>query len=261
MTDFVQYEQDAGVATLTLNDPERRNALSNQAQWDAVVAACERVQRDPSVRCVILTGSGSAFCAGGNVKDMKQRSASPPAAPTRSARATAPASSGSRWRCTTWTCRPSPPSTARRSAPAATSTCMCDIRIAVGSREIRRELRQAGHHPRRRRRVAAAAGRRHVQGGRTDLHRRHDRCRRGAGLRPGVEGGRARAADGRGPGAGRADRANPGPALRMAKRLLREGQHMRIESLLEMSAALQALAHHTPEHGQALDAFLASMKR
>ena len=50
--------------------------------------------------------------------------------------------------------------------------------------------------------------------------------------------------------------ANPGPALRMAKRLLREGQHLRLDSLLEMSAAFQALAHHTPEHDTALAAFL-----
>ena len=38
--------------------------------------------------------------------------------------------------------------------------------------------------------------------------------------------------------------ANPG-ALRMAKRLLREGQHVHLETLLEMSAAVQAIAHHT----------------
>lgn len=55
--------------------------------------------------------------------------------------------------------------------------------------------------------------------------------------------------------------ANPGPALRMPKRLMREGQHMRLDSLLELSAAFQALAHHTPEHGAAIDAFLASMKK
>jgi enoyl-CoA hydratase/carnithine racemase len=54
--------------------------------------------------------------------------------------------------------------------------------------------------------------------------------------------------------------ANPGPALRMAKRLMREGQHMRLDSLLEMSAAFQAMAHHTPEHDDALAAFLSQMK-
>ena len=55
--------------------------------------------------------------------------------------------------------------------------------------------------------------------------------------------------------------ANPAPALRMAKRLLREGQHVRLQTLLELSAAFQALAHHSPEHGEALDAFLQAMAR
>ena len=55
--------------------------------------------------------------------------------------------------------------------------------------------------------------------------------------------------------------ANPGPALRMAKRLLREGQHTRLDTLLEMSAAFQAMAHHTSEHTVALEAFLQSMRR
>lgn len=41
----------------------------------------------------------------------------------------------------------------------------------------------------------------------------------------------------------------------MAKRLLRESQHQSLESLLELSAAMQALAHHTEDHGEALAAF------
>jgi enoyl-CoA hydratase/carnithine racemase len=50
--------------------------------------------------------------------------------------------------------------------------------------------------------------------------------------------------------------ANPGPALRMTKRLLREGQHMRLDSLLELSAGFQALAHQTPHHIEAVAAFV-----
>jgi enoyl-CoA hydratase/carnithine racemase len=42
--------------------------------------------------------------------------------------------------------------------------------------------------------------------------------------------------------------ANPGHALRLTKKLLREGQHTRLEPLLELSAAYQALAHHTEAH-------------
>jgi len=49
---------------------------------------------------------------------------------------------------------------------------------------------------------------------------------------------------------------NPGHALRLTKRLLREGQHMRLASLLELSAAYQALAHHTSDHDEAVAAML-----
>jgi enoyl-CoA hydratase/carnithine racemase len=48
---------------------------------------------------------------------------------------------------------------------------------------------------------------------------------------------------------------NPPHAVRMAKRLLRESQHQSLESLLELSAAVQALAHHTEDHREALAAF------
>ena len=49
--------------------------------------------------------------------------------------------------------------------------------------------------------------------------------------------------------------ANPGGALRMSKQLLREGQHARLDSLLELSAGLQAIAHKTPYHVEAINAF------
>ena len=54
--------------------------------------------------------------------------------------------------------------------------------------------------------------------------------------------------------------ANPGHALRMTKRLLREGQHARLESLLELSAGFQALAHKTPQHREAVMAFIEKRK-
>ncbi|AKJ27128.1 enoyl-CoA hydratase [Caldimonas brevitalea] len=60
---------DAGVLTLTMNRPDARNALSRpmlQALQQQLVAA----EFDPAVRCIVLTGSGKAFCAGGDVKSM-----------------------------------------------------------------------------------------------------------------------------------------------------------------------------------------------
>ena len=49
---------------------------------------------------------------------------------------------------------------------------------------------------------------------------------------------------------------NPPHAVRMGKRLLREAAHQSLASHLEMSAALQALAHHAPDHTEAIGAFL-----
>ena len=50
--------------------------------------------------------------------------------------------------------------------------------------------------------------------------------------------------------------ANPARGLRLAKRLLREGQHARLTDLLELSAAFQSLAHETNDHEEAIDAFI-----
>ena len=54
--------------------------------------------------------------------------------------------------------------------------------------------------------------------------------------------------------------ANSGPALRLTKRLLREGRQLPLESLLELSASYQSMLHKTPEHRQAVEAFMAARK-
>ena len=53
---------------------------------------------------------------------------------------------------------------------------------------------------------------------------------------------------------------NPPHAVRMAKRLLMEGRHTRLDTLLEMSAAMQALTHATADHREAVNAFLEKRK-
>lgn len=60
-----------GVAVLTLNRPDARNALSAELK-DAFAAAVPAVARDPAVRAVILTGAGGAFCAGGDLRGMEE---------------------------------------------------------------------------------------------------------------------------------------------------------------------------------------------
>lgn len=63
-----------GIAIVTMNRPQRRNALSADMlqAMGTVLAACET---DPEVGCVVLTGAGGAFCAGGDVKGMAESNA------------------------------------------------------------------------------------------------------------------------------------------------------------------------------------------
>jgi len=60
---------DDGVAVLTLNRPERRNALS-APMLNALARLLARLETDDDARCVVLTGAGGAFCSGGDVKAM-----------------------------------------------------------------------------------------------------------------------------------------------------------------------------------------------
>jgi enoyl-CoA hydratase len=55
-----------GIAVLTLNDPDRRNAMSDgmTAAWTAAIA---RLRADSGLRCVVVTGAGSAFTSGGDL--------------------------------------------------------------------------------------------------------------------------------------------------------------------------------------------------
>ena len=71
-TDHLLATLDEGVLTLSLNRPEARNAMSREL----VVALSEQLkeaEQNVDVRCIMLTGAGSAFCAGGDVKNMAQQ--------------------------------------------------------------------------------------------------------------------------------------------------------------------------------------------
>ena len=61
-----------GLLTLTLNRPERRNALDT-AMLESLVDATRRAATNPAVSAVMLTGAGGTFCAGGDVKAMAAR--------------------------------------------------------------------------------------------------------------------------------------------------------------------------------------------
>jgi enoyl-CoA hydratase/carnithine racemase len=68
----LRVEREGPVVILTIDDPTTRNGLS-PALARQIVAACDTVNGDMTVKCVILTATGSVFCAGGNLKDMYAR--------------------------------------------------------------------------------------------------------------------------------------------------------------------------------------------
>jgi 2-(1,2-epoxy-1,2-dihydrophenyl)acetyl-CoA isomerase len=72
MTDLLET-RDGAVVTLTLNRPDALNALTYR-MLDGLMEAVERLDNDDSVGCVVLTGTGRAFSAGGDVKNMAQGS-------------------------------------------------------------------------------------------------------------------------------------------------------------------------------------------
>ncbi len=93
MTQELLETIEGGIATLTMNRPEARNALSPDI-FNGLSEALPRLAKDPAVRLVVLTGAGAAFCSGGDVKGFARRAGGADAATsaTTSATTSAPAS-------------------------------------------------------------------------------------------------------------------------------------------------------------------------
>jgi enoyl-CoA hydratase/carnithine racemase len=78
MSDYVLYEQQGAVAFVTLNRPERMNALGHEVRT-GLIDAFSKVRYDPSVKVAVVTGAGDrAFCAGGDLKEHKELFAKKP---------------------------------------------------------------------------------------------------------------------------------------------------------------------------------------
>ena len=65
-TEPIVVTRDAGVATLWLNRPEKRNAVS-YPMWLELAAVTESLAADPQVRALVVRGAGQHFCAGGDI--------------------------------------------------------------------------------------------------------------------------------------------------------------------------------------------------
>lgn len=69
----LQFEKTGPLVTLTINRPETRNSLGEEGDGELFADAAAKINADRDVRCAILTGAGPAFSAGGNVKAMRER--------------------------------------------------------------------------------------------------------------------------------------------------------------------------------------------
>lgn len=126
---FIITDRDANIVTITMNDPETRNALSRSEQCLEFIEALEAVNRERDVSVVVLTGAGSAFCAGGNIKDMQSK---------QGLMAGTPSEIGERYRQTLQKLARTlygleVPAIAAVNGPAMGAgldlSCMCDVRI------------------------------------------------------------------------------------------------------------------------------------
>jgi enoyl-CoA hydratase/carnithine racemase len=69
---LIDLQLSAGIATLTLNRPDKRNAMSD-AMRSEFTEALERVAADKAIKALVLTGAGKGFCAGGDIAGMERR--------------------------------------------------------------------------------------------------------------------------------------------------------------------------------------------
>jgi enoyl-CoA hydratase/carnithine racemase len=256
MDDFLLIEREGPVVTMTLNRPQERNAISKVEYIEEIRALCREVGADQSVKAVIVTGSGSAFCAGGNVKDMRDKAGIFEGSPYMLR---------NRYRegiqqIPLALYELEVPTIAAINGPAIGAgldlACMCDVRLASENAVFAESFVKLGIVPGDG--GAWLLPRTIGQARATLMTLTGDTIDAAKALEYGLvsdvlpsdkllDGARAIAAR---------IAANPGHALRLAKRLLREAQDMKLAPLLELSAAYQALAHHTYDHDEAVAAFV-----
>jgi 2-(1,2-epoxy-1,2-dihydrophenyl)acetyl-CoA isomerase len=253
---LIAEDKQGAVLIWTLDREARLNALPDLTDGDEVAAACERVNADPSTRCVVLTGAGRAFSAGGDLTAMRDR---------RDLFEGSGAAIRERYRRVVHRIVRSlygleVPLVAAVNGPAMGLGCdiagLADIRIASDRASFGVPFLKLGIIP--------------GDGGSWLLPRNIGYVRAAEMLFT------ARSID-----AATAERwglvnrvvghdqlmtealataaqiaAQPPQALRMAKALLRQGRDMNFDQMLEMSAAMQALAHLTEDHQEGVAAVL-----
>lgn len=250
MTSFVDLQIDGPVAVVTMNSPGTRNALSSDAQYAAIEEVCKRLSGDRAIRAAVWTGAGQAFCAGGDIKAMLARTRDERLEPVddryhyKEGIHRIPAS----------LYYLEVPVIAAVNGPAIGAgldlACMCDIRIAAASAKFAESFVKLGIIPGDggafllQRLVGPSKAAELTFTGDTIDAQQALACGLVSQVVPdGQLMNSALALAAR-------IAANAPHALRMAKRLLRESQLARLETVLELSASFQALAHATTDHAQ-----------
>lgn len=249
------FEKSDHVVTLTLNRPESRNPLGEDGDGELFAGAAQRINADREVRCVILTGAGKAFSAGGNLKAMRERAGT---------FAGSGVSIRERYRNgihrmvrALWGIEV--PMIAAVNGPAIglgnDVACLADLRIAADSAIFGATFLKVGLVPGdggawilpRTIGMARAA----------ELFYTGDTIDAPTALNWGLVSKVVPAAQLLDEAQALAARIckQPPDVLRMTKRLMREGQGASFDTIMEMSAAMQAIAHLTQDHQEAVAAF------
>ena len=256
---FLNTEREGAVLIVTMNQPETRNALTGNTAVDEFVQLCDVIRKDTSVKAVVLTATGTIFSSGGNVKDMQRffDDALTPDMIREEYR-------NGIQRIPKALYNLDVPVICAINGPAIGAgldlTCMCDIRIAADTATFAESFVRVGIVPGDGgawllpRAVGMAKAAEMAFTGEPITAQEALAC----GLVSRVVSSEELLPTAKALAAKIA--ANPGAVMRMTKRLLREGEHASLESLLELSAGYQALAHKTADHREAVTAFVEKRK-
>ncbi len=257
--DAVIYHQDGGVVLLTLNQPETRNAISD-AIIDGLTAAADRVNKDMSVSCVVITGAGKSFSSGGNVKEMRDRTGLFGGNPAEIRRGYQHGIQ----RIPEAFYRIEVPTIAAVNGYAVGAGCdlslMCDIRIAAEDAEFAESFLRVGL-------VSGDGGGwflpRIVGLSRAlEMTYTGDFIKARQALEWGLTSYVVPVEKLMEEAMGMAHRiaAQPPHSLRLCKKLIREGYDMSLSAALEMAAGMQAQVQHTHDQHEAVMAFFEKRK-
>jgi enoyl-CoA hydratase/carnithine racemase len=146
---LVLCERDGAVATLVLNDPGRRNALS-EAMGEALREQVTRLARDAALRAVIVTGAGPGFCAGGELEMLEARAREAAASGDPSRTGVRDAMRGFYARFLSLRDLPCPVLAAVHGACIGAGLCLalaCDLRLVAAGARLALNFARLGLHP------------------------------------------------------------------------------------------------------------------